>query len=83
MAGERVLVVEDNDKNMKLFRDVLQATGYSTLEATTGEEAVELALSQAAGARADGRAAARDRRRRGARAGCGRTSAPPRFPWWR
>ena len=26
MAGERVLVVEDNEKNMKLFRDVLQAT---------------------------------------------------------
>jgi two-component system cell cycle response regulator DivK len=44
MAGERVLVVEDNDKNMKLFRDVLQASGYSTFEATTGEEAVELAL---------------------------------------
>ena len=47
MAGERVLVVEDNDKNMKLFRDVLQASGYSTLEATTGEEAIELSLSQA------------------------------------
>ena len=29
---------------MKLFRDVLQATGYRTLEATTGERAVELAL---------------------------------------
>jgi two-component system cell cycle response regulator DivK len=47
MAGERVLVVEDNDKNMKLFRDVLQATGYSTLEASTGEDAVELALAHA------------------------------------
>jgi CheY-like chemotaxis protein len=47
MLGERVLIVEDNGKNMKLVRDVLQATGYSTLEATTGEEAVELALSQA------------------------------------
>ena len=35
MAGERVLVVEDNAKNMKLVRDVLQATGYRTLEATT------------------------------------------------
>ncbi len=45
MAGERVLVVEDNDKNMKLFRDVLQATGYETLEATTGEDAVELATT--------------------------------------
>jgi two-component system cell cycle response regulator DivK len=43
MAGERVLVVEDNDKNMKLFCDVLQATGYATLQATTGEAAVELA----------------------------------------
>jgi len=47
MHGERVLIVEDNEKNMKLVRDVLHATGYSTLEATTGEEAVELALSQA------------------------------------
>ena len=47
MLGKRVLIVEDNEKNMKLFRDVLQATGYSTLEATTGEEAIELSLSQA------------------------------------
>jgi CheY-like chemotaxis protein len=46
MADRHVLVVEDNEKNMKLFRDVLQATGYSTVEATTGEDAVELALSQ-------------------------------------
>jgi CheY-like chemotaxis protein len=45
MADRQVLVVEDNEKNMKLFRDVLQATGYRTLEATTGEDAVELALS--------------------------------------
>jgi two-component system, cell cycle response regulator DivK len=43
MTGERILVVEDNEKNMKLFRDVLAATGYRTLEATTGSEAVELA----------------------------------------
>jgi two-component system cell cycle response regulator DivK len=46
MAGERVLVVEDNDKNMKLFRDVLEAKGYTPLEATTGERAVELAADQ-------------------------------------
>jgi len=44
VAGERVLVVEDNDKNMKLFRDVLQAKGFATLEATTGQEALSLAL---------------------------------------
>jgi two-component system, cell cycle response regulator DivK len=43
MATPQVLVVEDNEKNMKLFRDVLQAKGYRTLEATTGEEAVALA----------------------------------------
>jgi two-component system cell cycle response regulator DivK len=45
VAGEVVLIVEDNEKSMKLFRDVLVATGYSTLEATTGEDAVSLALS--------------------------------------
>jgi CheY-like chemotaxis protein len=44
MAGERILVVEDNEKNMKLFRDVLQAKGYEIVEATTGERAVELAI---------------------------------------
>ena len=43
MAGERILVVEDNEKNMKLFRDVLTVKGYHTLEATTGESAVALA----------------------------------------
>jgi two-component system cell cycle response regulator DivK len=42
-AGAQVLVVEDNAKNMKLFRDVLLAAGYRTLEATTGEEAVAVA----------------------------------------
>jgi two-component system, cell cycle response regulator DivK len=46
-AGERILVVEDNEKNMKLFRDVLLATGYRTLEATTGGQAVELATEHA------------------------------------
>src|SRR5262249_228737 len=43
MSGACVLLVEDNEKNMKLFRDVLGAKGYSTLEATTGTRAVELA----------------------------------------
>lgn len=38
-----VLIVEDNEKNMKLARDVLQAKGYATLEAATGEEGVRLA----------------------------------------
>jgi len=38
-----ILIVEDNEKNMKLVRDLLQATGYGTLEATTGEDGVRLA----------------------------------------
>jgi two-component system cell cycle response regulator DivK len=45
VAGERILVVEDNELNMKLFHDVLNATGYTTLKACTGEEALELAVS--------------------------------------
>ena len=40
-----ILIVEDNDKNMKLARDVLQAKGYATLEAVTGEEGVGMALA--------------------------------------
>jgi two-component system cell cycle response regulator DivK len=42
-----VLIVEDNEKNMKLARDVLQAKGYATLEAVTGEEGVRLAKEKA------------------------------------
>ncbi len=38
-----ILIVEDNEKNMKLARDVLQANGYATLEAVTGEDGVRLA----------------------------------------
>jgi two-component system cell cycle response regulator DivK len=44
MDGSQVIVVEDNEKNMKLVRDVLQAHGFRTLEATTGGRAVELAI---------------------------------------
>ena len=42
-SGAQILVVEDNDKNMKLFREILAAKGYRTLEAKTGEAAVALA----------------------------------------
>ena len=40
----RILIVEDNEKNMKLVRDVLQAKGYVTIEAGTGEDGVRLAI---------------------------------------
>ena len=47
MTGAQVLVVEDNARNMKLFRDVLKASGYRTLEATPGARAVELVIEHA------------------------------------
>jgi len=40
-----VLIVEDNELNMKLFNDLLEANGYNTLRATHGAEAMELARS--------------------------------------
>jgi len=36
-----ILIVEDNEKNMKLVRDVLQVKGYSTVEAGTAEEGIK------------------------------------------
>lgn len=43
MSGECILVVEDNPKNLKLVRDVLQFSGYEVIEATCGEDGVRLA----------------------------------------
>ena len=44
MANELILIVEDNEKNRKLVRDVLQFHGYRTAEAETAEEGLRLAL---------------------------------------
>jgi len=38
-----ILIVEDNEKNMKLVRDILQHQGHATLEAATGTDGVRLA----------------------------------------
>jgi len=43
MTGALILIVEDNDKNRKLVRDVLTFKGYETVESETGEEGVRLA----------------------------------------
>jgi two-component system, cell cycle response regulator DivK len=43
MAGELILIVEDNEKNLKLVRDLLQVKGYRTLEAETAELGIRLA----------------------------------------
>jgi two-component system, cell cycle response regulator DivK len=42
-ALKTVLIVEDNDLNMKLFNDLLEAHGYSTLQTKDGVEALRLA----------------------------------------
>ena len=42
MANELILIVEDNEKNRKLVRDVLQGKGYKTIETETGEEGIRM-----------------------------------------
>jgi two-component system, cell cycle response regulator DivK len=41
-----ILIVEDNEKNMKLVRDVLQVKGYRTVEAGSAEDGIALAQAQ-------------------------------------
>jgi two-component system, cell cycle response regulator DivK len=43
MAGELILITEDHEKNRKLIREVLQVTGYQTLETETAEEGIRIA----------------------------------------
>lgn len=40
---KKVLVVEDNELNMKLFHDLLEASGYDTIQTRSGLEAIDLA----------------------------------------
>jgi two-component system, cell cycle response regulator DivK len=44
-----VLIVEDNDKNLKLVRDVLRAKGYQTIEAESAEDGLKLAREKKPG----------------------------------
>jgi two-component system cell cycle response regulator DivK len=46
MAGELILIVEDNEKNRKLVRDVLQVKGYQTLETETAEKGHTFAVEK-------------------------------------
>jgi two-component system cell cycle response regulator DivK len=46
MANELVLIVEDNEKNRKLVRDVLNAKGYRIIETDNGEDSIRLALEK-------------------------------------
>ena len=42
MAQELILIIEDNEKNRKLIRDLLQAKGYQTIESESAEEGLKL-----------------------------------------
>src|SRR5438132_13969124 len=44
MPGDLILVIEDNEKNLKLVRDLLEFNGYRTLEAATAEQGLALAV---------------------------------------
>ena len=46
MANELILIIEDNEKNRKLCRDVLQVKGYKTIESETAEEGLRFAVEQ-------------------------------------
>ena len=46
MAGELILIVEDNEKNRKLCRDVLEVKGYRTIESETAEDGLRLAAEK-------------------------------------
>jgi two-component system cell cycle response regulator DivK len=46
MSANLILIVEDNANNRLLVRDVLQATGYETLETETAEDGIRLALER-------------------------------------
>jgi len=43
MANELILIIEDNEKNRKLIRDLLQVKGYQTIESETAENGLRLA----------------------------------------
>ncbi len=43
---KKILVVEDNEKNMYLISFILKKKGYEVIEATTGEQGVELAIRE-------------------------------------
>ena len=47
MAGEKVLIVEDNPVNMELATDLLEMAGYVVCQANNAEDAIELAKTEA------------------------------------
>ncbi len=46
MGNKTVLIVDDEPKNVKLFKDILEKVGYKTIIAVNGEEGVQLSLKE-------------------------------------
>ena len=75
---QRILVVEDQEDNRRIIRDLLTSAGYELIEATDGEAGVRLAESRAAGSDPHGHPAAGARRPRGDAADQAEPGAAPR-----
>ena len=80
MANELILIIEDNEKNRKLCRDVLQVKGYRTIESETAEEGLDLARSEVAGADSHGHPATWHGRDHGDEAAQGRCANTKSIP---
>jgi hypothetical protein len=61
---KQVMIVEDNELNMKLFRDLIEASGYKTIQTRNGLEAMDLARKHRPGPDPHGHPAARSFRAR-------------------
>ena len=61
VANELILIIEDNEKNRKLCRDVLNVKGYKTIESETAEEGLKLAREKESESGSDGYSASRNR----------------------
>ena len=46
MAGEKILIIEDNPMNMELTTDLLEAAGYTTLQADKALKGIQMAKSE-------------------------------------
>jgi CheY-like chemotaxis protein len=46
MSNRRILLIEDNQDNMTLIADVLKSLNYAVIQATNGEQGVEIATSE-------------------------------------
>ena len=77
-----ILVVEDNERNLKLVRDVLEFAGFDVVAASSAEQGVALALAAAARPGPDGPPAAGHGRHRGAAAGSEARRARARCRSW-